>query len=82
MEQKQNLVMLETKLSDIEKSVHEAITFSLETIKSNPSLEKDILRMFMDASLRINDYFFRETEKTGTQSVGKSIIKYAMFKKF
>jgi len=82
MEQKQTLVMLETKLSDIEKSVHEAITFSLETIKSDPSLEKEILKMFMTASTRINDYFIRETEKTGTQHVGKSVIKYAMFKKF
>jgi len=82
MEQKQTLVMLETKLSDIEKSVNEAITFSLETIKSDPSLEKEILKMFMTTSTRINDYFIRETEKTGTQSVGKSVIKYAMFKKF
>ena len=82
MEQKQTLVMLETKLSDIEKSVNEAITFSLETIKSDSSLEKEILKMFMTTSTRINDYFIRETEKTGTQSVGKSVIKYAMFKKF
>jgi hypothetical protein len=82
MEEKQNLVIIETKLSDIEKSVHEAITFSLESIKSNPSLEKDIIKMFMDASLRVNSYFFKETEKTGTEKVGKSIIKYAMFKKF
>ena len=82
MEQKQNLVMLETKLSDIEKRANEAITFSLETIKSNPSLEKDILKMFMTASTRINDYFIRETKKTGTENVGKSVIKYAMFKRF
>ena len=82
MEEKQTLVMLETKLLDIEKRANEAITFSLETIKSNPSLEKDILKMFMTASTRINDYFIRETKKTGTQSVGKSVIKYAMFKKF
>ena len=75
MEQKQTLVMLETKLSDIEKRVNEAITFSLETIKSNPSLEKEILKMFMTASTRINDYFIRETKKTGTRTCRKKCNK-------
>ena len=82
MENKQALGMLETKLSDIEKMVNEAITFSLETIKSDPSLEKQILQMFVTGSTRINDYFIRETQNTGTEKVGKSVIKYVMFKKF
>lgn len=82
MENKQNLGMLEAKLSDIEKSINEAITFSLETIKSDPSLEKEIIQMFIDASTKINNYFIRETERTSTENVGKSIVKYAMFKRF
>jgi hypothetical protein len=82
MENKQALGMLETKLSDIEKGINEAITFSLEIIKSDPSLEKQILLMFVTASTKITDYFIRETENTGTEHVGKSVIKYVMFKKF
>lgn len=82
MKEKETLVTLETKLSDIEIRVNEAITFGLESIKSNPSLEKDIIKMFMTTSSQINTYFFNETEKTGTEHVGKSVMKYAMFKKF
>ncbi|OOM15796.1 hypothetical protein [Clostridium saccharobutylicum] len=81
MKEKETLATLETKLSDIEIRVNEAITFGLESIKSNPSLEKDIIKMFMNTSAQINTYFFNETEKTSTEHVGKSVMKYAMFKK-
>lgn len=82
MEKNQTLGILETKLLDIETKVYEAITFSLETIKSDPSLEKEILQLLIPPSKKISDYFFRETERTGTENVGKRVIKYAMFKKF
>lgn len=82
MENKDNLSLLETKLSDIEKSLKETITFGLEIIKSDTSLEKKILQMFMGTSEKVNAYFINETVRTGTENIGKSVFKYAIFKKF
>lgn len=82
MEDKITLDAIEIELSSIEKKVNEIITISLKTIKSDPSLEKEILKMFMNTSSRISNYFIRETENTNTEYVGKNVMKYAMFKKF
>ncbi|MDR3597417.1 hypothetical protein [Clostridium sp.] len=82
METKGTLEILEEELSNIEKKANEIITFSLKSIKSDPSLEKEILKMFMTASTRITNYFIKETESTNTEYVGKNVMKYAMFKKF
>lgn len=82
MEKEISLDTIENELSAIEKRVNELITFSLKTIKANPSLEKEILNMFMTTSSKINTYFIKETENTNTEHVGKTVIKYAMFKKF
>jgi hypothetical protein len=81
MENRGTLEILEVELSIIEKKVNELITFSLKTIKSDPSLEKEILKMFMGASTRVTNHFMIETENTDTQYVGKNVMKYAMFKK-
>ncbi|OOM78937.1 hypothetical protein [Clostridium sp. BL-8] len=82
MESKKTLETIEMDLSSIEKRVNEIITLSLKAIKEDPSLEKEILNAFMTTSSRISNYFFRETENTNTEHVGKAIVKYAMFKKF
>ncbi|EKQ57396.1 MULTISPECIES: hypothetical protein [unclassified Clostridium] len=82
MDNQSTLKKIEMELSNIEKMVDEIITFSLNTIKSEPSLEKDILKIFMSTSTRITNYFMKETENTNTEHVGKNVIKYAMFKKF
>lgn len=74
--------MLKTELLDIEKKVEEAITLGLKMIKAAPSVENEILQMFMTSAMKINDYFIKETERLGTESVGKKVVKYAMFKKF
>ncbi len=77
-----NLSTLETDLADIEKRLKETVTLGLEMISGDPSLEKKILTMFTEPAMSIYSYFMKETERTGTESVGKSVIKYAMFKKF
>jgi hypothetical protein len=82
MEKEISLDTIENELSAIEKRVNEIITFSLKTIKANPSLEKEILNIFMTTSSKISTYFIKETENTNTEHVGKTVIKYAMFKKF
>lgn len=41
MENQQNLSLFKTKLSDIEKNIHEIITLGLETIKANLSKLED-----------------------------------------
>lgn len=82
MDNNVTLDSIEMELSSIEKKVNEIITASLKTIKADPSLEKEILKMFMNTSSRISNYFIKETENTNTEYVGKSVMKYAMFKKF
>ncbi len=82
MENKDNLSMLETKLSELENSLKEVVTEGLEIIKADPSQEKNVLNMFTVPTMVIVDHFMRETERTGTENVGKSVVKYAMFKKF
>lgn len=81
MENRGTLEIFEVELSNIEKKVNELITFSLKTIKSDPSLEKEILKMFITTSTRITNYFMKETENTNTQHIGKNVMKYVMFKR-
>lgn len=82
MENRGSLEIIEVELSNIEKKVNELITFSLKTIESDSSLERDILKMFIDTSSKITNHFMRETENTNTEHVGKNVMKYAMFNKF
>jgi len=82
MENKESLSTLVTNLTDIEKSLKAAITTGLEIVKNDSSLENDVLTMFITPSKRIYDYFLKETVRTGTETVGKKAIKYAMFKRF
>ena len=82
MDNKMTLDEIEMELSSIEKKVNEIISKSLKSIKADPSLEREILKMFMNTSSRISNYFIRETENTNTEYVGKNVMKYAMFKKF
>jgi len=74
--------MLETRLFEIEKDIKEVITSGLTMIKTDPSVENEILKIFLSAATRVNDYFIIETERTNTESVAKKTIKYAMFKRF
>ena len=82
MENKVNISQLEADLAEIEKRLKETITSGLELVKANPSNEKNVMSLFINPAMKVYDFFLRETERTGTQSVGKNVIKYAMFKRF
>lgn len=82
MDNKENISRLEAELDEIEKRLKEVITNGLEIIKADPSQEKKILTMIITPVTRIYEYFIKETKRTGTESVGKSASKYAMYKKF
>ncbi|GEM_PF-3041995 len=81
MESKENMTALKEKLSEIEKSLKETVTGGLEIIKADPYMEKEVLTMFITPAMTLYEHFLRETKRTGTETVGKNVIKYTMFKK-
>lgn len=81
MEDKISLDMLEEELREIETKFKSTISSALEMIKKNPEMEKEVLNTFVVPTMRIYEFFMRETERTGMEQVGKNVFKYAMFKK-
>jgi len=68
-------------LNIIEEEVSKALSRSLNEIKANPLLEKEIIFLWTKHISHIGDFLFLECERTGNKEIYKKLIKSMIFKK-
>jgi len=68
-------------LNIIEEEVSKALSRSLNEIKANPLLEKEIIFLWTKHISNIGDFLFLECERTGNKEIYKKLIKSMIFKK-
>jgi len=68
-------------LNTIEEEVSKALTLSLNEIKTNPLMEKEIIFLWTKHISHIGDFLFLECERTGNKEIYKKLIKSMIFKK-
>jgi len=73
--------LITNSLNSIEQEVSNVLTWSLNEIKVNPLMEKEIISLWTKHISHIGDFLFLECERTGNKDVYKKLIKSMIFKK-
>ncbi|MBV7275493.1 hypothetical protein I6U48_21555 [Clostridium sp. PL3] len=61
--------------------IQDLLTFSLEEIKNNPSSEEEILNLWLSSIRNVEEFFFKEFERTNNKKIYKRMIRLLMFKR-
>ncbi|HEY5588782.1 MAG TPA: hypothetical protein VIK86_07490 [Candidatus Paceibacterota bacterium] len=73
--------LITNSLNSIEEEISNVLTWSLNEIKVNPLMEKEIISLWTKHISHIGDFLFLECERTGNKDVYKKLIKSMIFKK-
>ena len=70
---------IDNKLSIIEETLKDIVRISIEKMNNDLIKEKELIFLWSMHTSNINNFFFKECDKTGNKTLYKNIIKYMMF---
>jgi len=72
--------LTKNSLNNIEKEISTVIDWSLNEIKNNPTMEKQITANLIKQISHIGDFLLLEFDRTGNKEIYKKLIKSMIFK--
>ena len=72
--------LAKNSLNNIEKEITTVINWSLNEIKNNPEMEKQITANLVKQISHIGDFLLLEFDRTGNKEIYKKLIKSLIFR--